>query len=203
MFKGDIVNVSAGEDVDKEGRSYREYFTNARSYTITNYSGATFRGYQGRSGEIQLDLTIPLIDSMYRQFDLVFNHTTLEHVFEVRLAVKNLCDLSRDALILVVPFCQVQHENEGYKDYWRFTPTCIEAMLHENGFTVIYNSCNSDFNTSIYLFVVASRFPERWIDKFPAYAKLPPIGGWIGYDPSLSQLFSLFMRKIKKLTKLY
>ena len=33
--KGDVANVSAWKDQDKQGKNYKDYFTNAKSYTIT------------------------------------------------------------------------------------------------------------------------------------------------------------------------
>ena len=38
LFKGDIVNVSAWKDEDKEEGFYRQYFDRAKSYKITNLS---------------------------------------------------------------------------------------------------------------------------------------------------------------------
>lgn len=75
-FSGDIVNVSAWKDIDKEGKKYKEYFKNAKSYSITNYHEEK-RGYQGYENEIFLDLEEDLGDSMKGNFDVVFNHTVL------------------------------------------------------------------------------------------------------------------------------
>ena len=105
LFQGDVVNVSAWKDVDKEGRKYRDYFTKARSYSITNYN-ADARGLQGVDGEIFLDLTAPLPAELKGKFDVVFNHTCLEHIFEVEKAFENLCLMSSDVVITVVPFLQ-------------------------------------------------------------------------------------------------
>jgi hypothetical protein len=140
-----------------------------------------FRGFQGRSGEIQLDLGSPLPEALCERFDAVFNHTTLEHVFEVRTAVENLARMTRDLLILVVPFAQVQHEKEGaYEDYWRFSPTCMRRLLGENGLEVVYESANDDVNAAVYLFVVGSRHPERWRGRVPEGPAVYPAGDWIG-----------------------
>ena len=38
---GDIVNVSAYLDEDKQGKRYQEYFPNATSYTITNFTSSS------------------------------------------------------------------------------------------------------------------------------------------------------------------
>ena len=56
LFSGDILNVSGGTEQDKQGSHYREYFSGAASYSITNYGPDTFRGFEGRDGEILLDL---------------------------------------------------------------------------------------------------------------------------------------------------
>ena len=37
LFRGDVVNVSAWKDSDKDGKNYEEYFVNAKNYWITNH----------------------------------------------------------------------------------------------------------------------------------------------------------------------
>src|SRR5678816_1575831 len=108
LFDGDVVNVSAWQDSDKNGRTYRSYFPRARSYTLTNFEPEK-RGYQGLAGEIFLDLEKPIPTELRQRFDVVYNHTTLEHVYEFRRAFANLCELSRDAVIIVVPWLQTAH----------------------------------------------------------------------------------------------
>jgi hypothetical protein len=179
MCDGRVVNVSAGDDEDKEGAAYAGYFSAATSYTLTNFRAA-YRGFQGRPNEIELDLSQPLPAGLAGSFEVVFNHTTLEHVFEVRTAFRGLCDLSTDLVIVVVPFAQVQHENVGYQDFWRFTPTCLRALFAENGLDVVYEAANDDFNASVYLFVVGSRHAERWRSRFPTWQRLDKAASWIG-----------------------
>lgn len=163
LFYGNIVNVSAWKDGDKEGRSYREYFENASSYTLTNYRPEA-RGFQGLENEIFLDLEGDLPEKLYQRFDVVFNHTTLEHIYEVKKAFRNLCDLSKDVVILVLPFLQQYHSDYG--DYWRFTPLAIKKMFEENEFELVYQSFNSHKMSSVYTFTIASRYPEKWREKF-------------------------------------
>ncbi|WP_155997126.1 hypothetical protein [Thioalkalivibrio sp. ALMg3] len=159
-FIGDIANISGWKDEDKEGGFYRAYFPNASSYTISNYSTESC-GFQGDiENEIFLDLTAPVPSSLELRFDVVFNHTVLEHVFEVNSALDALCSLSKDIVVLVVPFLQEQHADYG--DYWRFTPLCVERLLRERGFATIYINYNDNARTSVYVFAIASRRPERW-----------------------------------------
>lgn len=178
LFTGDVVNVSAWDDRDKEGGHYKDYFARASSYAYTNYKG--YRGSQGMSDEYLLDLTGEVPEELSRRFDVVFNHTTLEHLFDIRKAFANLCELSRDVVIVVVPFAQIQHEVSEWKDYWRFTPTCLRSLYEESGLTVVYESHSPYRNSGIYLLAVGSRSPERWNDRFPGRAKNSVAGAWIG-----------------------
>lgn len=180
LFTGDLVNVSAWDDRDKEGRRYKDYFINTGSYSYTNYGG--YRGFQGMANEYGLDLAGEVPDGLKQQFDVVFNHTTLEHVFDIRKAFANLCALSRDIVIVVVPFAQVQHESDDWKDYWRFTPTCLQKLFEENGLTVVYEAQSPYRHSAIYLLSVGSRHPESWVGRFPAQVATRMAGTWIGSD---------------------
>lgn len=180
LFGGDVVNVSAGEDRDKEGRTYGDYFSAKKTYSLTNHSPGSFRGYQGRENEYLLDLSLPLDPTLTRRFDVVFNHTTLEHIFEVRRAFANLCEMSRDVVIIIVPFAQVEHESASFGDYWRFTPRCIRCMFKENQFDVIYESVNDDFNAAVYLLFVGSRNATKWAGLMPAWEPVHHAAKWIG-----------------------
>ncbi|HYA38396.1 MAG TPA: hypothetical protein VEI74_09050 [Candidatus Methylomirabilis sp.] len=159
LFTGDVVNVSGWQDLDKEGRRYRDYFANATSYTITNYKSEA-RGFQGFDNEVFLDLSGELPAELAGKFDVAFNHTVLEHIYEVHTAFRNLCMMTRDIVILVVPFLQQMHESFG--DYWRFSPMTVKRLFEERGLTLLYLSFNSDDKASVYIFAIASRAPERW-----------------------------------------
>jgi hypothetical protein len=161
LYDGDVINVSGWKDEDKTGGHYKNYFTNASSYTIANYSGA--KGFQDSAGEIFLDLTEDVPEELIRKFQVAINHTTLEHIYEIRRAFSNICLLSSDTVILVTPFLQGVHYLEGsFGDYWRLTPGCINEMFRENGFEVIYQSSNDNEWYNIYVFTVATRNPEKY-----------------------------------------
>lgn len=167
VFTGKIVNVSGWRDADKEGGRYRDYFSNAEEYWITNYE-SNARGFQGDlEGEIFLDLTRPLRDELVGKFDVVFNHTVLEHIFDVNMAFANLCRMTKDVAIIVVPFMQEEHGDYG--DFWRFTPQALDRLFSLNGMTTLYLSYNEDRNASTYVFGVASKHPNRW----PQIASMP------------------------------
>jgi len=159
LFEGDIANVSGWQDKDKEGEEYKSYFSKKSSYTITNYKTEA-RGYQGGVGEVFLDLEQELPDELKGRFDVVFNHTTLEHIFEIDKAFGNLCAMSRDVVILVMPFLQQMHTDYG--DYWRMTPLAVERMFSKNGLKTIYLSFNDQSGASVYIFAIASKDPDKW-----------------------------------------
>ncbi len=159
LFKGKVVNISGWRDFDKNGKTYKEYFSSANEYWITNYKSEA-RGFQGdQENEFFLDLTAPLGNN-YPAFDVVFNHTVLEHIFEVDVAFRNLCALSRDVVVLIVPFLQEQHGDYG--DYWRFSPQAVDMLFTKNKMEVLYLNYNDSANSSIYVFAIASKFPENW-----------------------------------------
>jgi hypothetical protein len=159
-FKGDIVNISGWRDEDKEGKKYRDYFTNLDSYSISNFVSEA-RGFQGNlENEFFLDLQIPLDDEYKDRFDVVFNHTVLEHVFEVNQAFENLCSISKDIVIIVVPFLQEQHADYG--DFWRFTPLTMEKLFKKYKKDMIYLNYNDHPGESIYVFAIGSSEPSKW-----------------------------------------
>ena len=161
-FPGDVVNVSGWRDEDKEGAHYADYFTQKTSYAITNYKSEA-RGLQG--DEQFLDLEAPLPASLAGKFDVVFNHTVLEHVYEFQAAFSNLCAMSRDLVIVVLPWLQPYHGDYG--DYWRFSPLATRKMFEANGLTPLRIAFNEDAFASVYVFAVGSRHPERWQARFP------------------------------------
>jgi hypothetical protein len=165
LFRGSVVNVSAWTDEDKEGGFYREYFSSASEYRTTNFSDG--KGLQRHEGEVFLDLEAPLPDDLVGRFELVFNHTTLEHVFDCRRAFANIAAMSKNAVMVVVPYIQQMH-GSGYGDFWRFTPQAMERLYEENGMTLRYCSANGADRASIYLFCLGFRgggwpeIPERF-----------------------------------------
>lgn len=167
LFTGDIVNVSGWKDEDKQGGTYRGYFPHATSYTVTNFGNAC--GFQDAPGELLLDLSVPISDDLRGRFDVVFNHTTLEHIFDAATAFTNLCAMTRDVVIVVVPFLQPAHEGENgeYSDFWRFSPAALTKMFVHQGLTPLYVSYNDDWLSSVYVFGIASRHPDRWRSRIP------------------------------------
>lgn len=211
LFSGNIVNVSGWKDIDKEGRKYNEYFINSKLYFISNYK-SELKGLQGYKNEFFLDLTKELNKEYIERFDVVFSHTTLEHIYNVRTAFKNLCQLTKDILIIVIPFLQQMHGNYG--DYWRFTPLTIKKMFEENNMTLLYLSFNNQKQTSVYIFAIGSKKPERWREKiskqFDYRCKnqlFDEFQNFIGCraisNPFLYRLISRLIRKIERIIKIF
>ncbi|MDR8393379.1 class I SAM-dependent methyltransferase [Aliifodinibius sp. S!AR15-10] len=179
-FKGDVINVSGASDSDKQtnfwdyyfgdydkGKRYKNYFKNCNSYTISNYPRDKTEYSINEDEMIFLDLEEEIDSSLENNFDVVFCHTVLEHVFDVFKAFQNLADLSNDIVIVVVPQFQVIHDyRRGYRDYWRFTPFSLDKLFEKNGLEVIYRETTNGISESMYLFYVGSKRPEKWEDIF-------------------------------------
>jgi hypothetical protein len=169
LFAGDVVNVSGFMDEDKEDGYYKDYFTQANSYTITNYAGSGEVG-DGAPGAIYFDLEAEPPPELAAKYDVVFNHTVLEHIEHIQPAFKNLAHLSKEVLITVVPFLQNEHYRPNiYGDYWRYTPLGLKALYEQYGFTMIYLNANDTPWYPVYLTAVGVRHPE----KFPDFPESP------------------------------
>lgn len=164
LFEGNIVNVSGRKDEDKEGSFYKKYFPNANNYFITNYEE---QKELITKGSIFLNLESKNIDKkLIGKFDVVFCHTVIEHIFDIFTSFKNLCSLSKDIIIIVVPYMQQIH-GTGYYDYWRFTPYTIKRLFEMNRFGLLYCSSNGSDYSSIYLFCIGTKNKKKWLSKIP------------------------------------
>ncbi len=195
--KGDIINISGWDDRDKEGGVYRDYFTNRLSYSVSNYVGERGTGNDGGKTHVELDLTKPIDINLEDKYDVVFNHTTLEHIFEIGIAFQNLCRMSRDLVIVIVPFAQLLHQTEDFGDYWRFTPQCLRKMFENNGYSVVYESASPQKNAGIYICCIGSRKPGEWKQVFPAHQSIDKLIGQNRLTGTVSKIMSKF-RKLKQ-----
>ncbi len=171
LFKGRVINVSGWKDIDHFGVRYKSLFTGATEYWVSNYGHGDEKTF-GVDNEVFIDLEKELPAGLAGTFDVVFNHTVLEHVYRVQEAFANLCRLSRDVVIVVVPFLQQMHIDPAFGDYWRFTPMALANMYKDNGFTLLHLSYNNQPQTSVYLFAIGSKNPDRWRDTFPKAGQL-------------------------------
>lgn len=162
LFRGRIINVSGWKDGDFEEGTYATYFTKADEYLVSN-APTSSKGIGSLPNEIAIDLAKPIAPELHAQFDVVFNHTTLEHIFELDVAFANLCTLSRDVVILVVPTLQHIHFNAGYGDYNRLTPMGIVKHFEKNGFETLVLQSNEQQFSPLYCFAIAVRKESRYI----------------------------------------
>jgi hypothetical protein len=161
-----IVNVSGWRDEDKEGRFYRDYFRAPLAYHVSNYDGDRARGTNVHS-DIGIDLTKPLDEKLAEAYDIALNHTVLEHVPDPSFAFGQIAKLTADLLLTIVPFKQKLHFEAGmYGDYYRFTPFSMRELHKRNGLVVLYESYTPRPSLDVYLFYVATKFPDRHAD-FP------------------------------------
>lgn len=128
------LNVSGNLDLDKEGDTYKNYFK-ALKYNISSYPKDKTFSNPEKLIEIDLDEDACQVTSKhFEKYDLVFNHTVLEHIKNPFNAFANLENLlaPNGILICVVPFIYKFHFSHGnFGDYWRFTPHAID-LLHKN-----------------------------------------------------------------------
>ncbi len=175
VLSGSVINVSGWNDGDREGGTYQSYFPQHTSYTVSNYE-VRDRGMGSMHGtgitEISLDLNQPIRKDLEGAYDVVFNHTTLEHVVHVEQAFANLCALSRDAVVLVVPVMQQFHILPSYGDYFRVLPFAIVKQFELHGFTPLVVRTNEQPFAPIYCVALAVRDPKKYEGKITSDIEL-------------------------------
>lgn len=203
-FTGDLINVSGWADEDKAGDTYQNYFVNATTYIVSNKEGGSQSGKKlYLPDSIAIDLDKPLSDEHVQAYDCVFNHTVLEHVFNTFQAVENLCKMSRDVIISVVPFIQVIHTSPpDYLDYWRFTPYCLEKLFNQHGFKTIYASGSNLPGTSLYYVWVVSKNPNNWAKVFGGSHNISELPNGDFVYKTLAERINSFLRFIFRRLKL-
>lgn len=164
LLGGSVINVSGWDDRDTEGGFYRNYFSKATSYAISNAPGKGKGQGAAGSGEILVDLAFPLPSHLKRAYDVVYNNTTLEHIFNIEQAFANLCEMSRDAVVIVVPVIQQIHIAETYGDYWRPTTMALVKLFKKHGFETLVMTTNDQPFQPIYAFALAVRDPAKHSD---------------------------------------
>jgi hypothetical protein len=172
-LSGDIINVSGWRDSDKEGGRYRDYYASSRRYVISNIDGEGGMPavLPDDAEDVFLNLDDPIDNALSRQFDVVFCHTVLEHVFNADTALRNLAALSRDVVVIVVPFSQSVHYTNSYSDYHRFSPYCLKRFFQDEGFSVLLSVANGQPFFATYVVFIASRLQERHSASFAGAPK--------------------------------
>jgi hypothetical protein len=111
---------------------------------------------------VLLDLEKILPENLLNKYDVVFCHMVLEHIFHLQTALDNLAKLTKDVMVLIVPFSQGVHTTFSYGDYFRITPLYLNKYFSDLGFSVLSCEGNEQPFTNVYIVFIASRFPEKY-----------------------------------------
>lgn len=164
-----VINVSGYDDRDKQGGHYREYFPVSIDYFMTYYPTDEAKGKSEAFGKaFPVDLMETLPRKLEERFDLVFNHTVLEHVPNPFKGFEQIVKMSRDLVLTIVPFRQQLHFIQGsFGDYFRITPMGMRYLHQVNGLTTLYESTTPSPAGQIYVVSLATKHPEKH-ENYPA-----------------------------------
>lgn len=125
---GNVLNIGSGNDDDKTGDFYKNYFKKCRSYTTLEYE-------EGQSDLVADIQNMPSLKSS--SYDFIFCIWVLEHVEDINSALKEINRIltKNGKFLFTVPLNVPYH---GYpKDYWRFSDEDVKEMLEKNNFKMI------------------------------------------------------------------
>lgn len=69
------------------------------------------------------------------EWDIVICSQTLEHIWDYKKALKEICRIAKKWAIIDIPFAYEWHPDPSFDDYWRFTPSAFTKLLKEAGFS--------------------------------------------------------------------
>jgi hypothetical protein len=78
---------------------------------------------------LQLDLNLPVSDALHERFDLMIDGGTVEHIFDVRAVMQNVCSMTRiGGHVVHMATFQPDH------GFYAFSPTLFYEFYLANGF---------------------------------------------------------------------
>lgn len=124
-IQGDVLSIGSGDDSDGQGSCYRDYFTQAATYTTSEYPD--------EAGVCDLRLDVRKMPEVPDgRYDGIFCSGVLEHVDDFTRAMGELTRILRPGgeLLLGLPFRQAPHFEP--QDFWRFTEHGIRYLLRDD-----------------------------------------------------------------------
>jgi SAM-dependent methyltransferase len=137
----DILEIGSG-DVSIN-QSAERIFTNAKLFLQTDVNKSYGHKYLDITSEVQIE----------EKFDLVLCTNVLEHIFDVKPAIKNLNYLLKQKghLVVSVPFIYPLHDEP--EDFWRFTEHALIKLFSDFKILLIKRTGIRQFPTQyIFLF---------------------------------------------------
>lgn len=113
-----------------------DYFPDDKDFCrLLGYERALAVDVDGREGaEIVFDLNLPLPPELHDRFDVVYNNGTLEHLFNVPMALDNIFKFLRVGGT-VIHSCLMNNEVEH--GFYQFSPTLFYDYYANNNWSVL------------------------------------------------------------------
>jgi SAM-dependent methyltransferase len=135
----DILEIGSGDT--SINQSAEHIFPNAKLFVQTDVNNSYGHKY--------LDITSSVL--IEEKFDLVLCNNVLEHIFDIKSAIKNLNYLLKEKghLVVSVPFIYPLHDEP--KDFWRFTEHGLKKLFSDFKFLKIKRTGIRQFPTQYIL----------------------------------------------------
>jgi SAM-dependent methyltransferase len=121
---GKILSIGSADDSDHEGKTYRDYFPKATSYTTSEVT-------TGYNTDLVLDVRkMPEINDA--AYDALFCSGVLEHTDDYQAGMREMTRILKPGgtLLLGLPFHQAIHSSPY--DFWRFTEFGVKYLLKDH-----------------------------------------------------------------------
>ena len=141
-----FVHELSRHEMNEHFDSYKFFewlgFEDIESLDVSDYEGAT----------IIADLNEPVADELKSQYDIIFDGGTLEHVFNVHQAMKNIGDMLKKEGYVIHDVPAHNYSNHGF---YMFSPTFFQDYYAANKYRVeelylfnhVANDCSSEYRS--------------------------------------------------------
>ena len=137
----DILEIGSGDI--SINQSAEHIFKNAKLFIQTDVNKSYGHEYLDITNEIQIE----------EKFDLIICTNVLEHIFDIKSAIKNLNYLLKEngQLLVSVPFIYPLHDEP--EDFWRFTEHALKKIFSDFKILTIKRTGIRQFPTQ-YIFLL-------------------------------------------------
>ena len=137
----DILEIGSGDT--NKNQSAEQIFPHAKVFVQTDVNNSFGHKYLDITSAIQIE----------EKYDLVLCTNVLEHIFDIKSAIKNLNYLLKEKghLLISVPFIYPLHDEP--EDFWRFTEHALKKLFSDFKFLMVKRTGIRQFPTQ-YIFLL-------------------------------------------------
>lgn len=142
----DYMNLSGKDVLDVGIAGDEEYAPGKKGGNHKFFGDKNNYATMDMIADLKPDYVGDICDTEFQDYswDLIIISQVLEHCWTPKQALKEAYRITKKGgwLIVDTPWNYPQHEEDGFGDYWRFTPMGMDKLCTEAGYMLVQNNSN-------------------------------------------------------------